>query len=209
MVQLPGGNLPSPTLRRPTHPSDHTLYIVTPRHIQTPTINQWTVSVQQDSSRLGYPSPISATRTPTSGSDMPEPRRILSGHIDWCHRLVHALTPTTGLPKAGAACSSTTNSNNRTVLSLINPVQGQGYSPTMTQIDDGANSSYNGLLAVIHRMSNSFQLHLANYPGVAQFQIPPTADSIARTALRRAPHLQHHLVASSHFTSLQADWRAG
>jgi hypothetical protein len=73
------------------------------------------------------------------------------------------LTPTTGLPANGAACSNSSNSNFRTVLSLINPAQGVYYSNGMVIVDDEATSSYNGLITTVqHRMSKDFSF-LANY----------------------------------------------
>jgi Carboxypeptidase regulatory-like domain len=218
----PGGN-PFPIANPPQTNSPfptNTLYIVTPRHIQTPTINQWTASVQQD---LGHGWDMSITYLGNKNSHLwlgyaLNPAVFIPGTSTGAAGSCGALTPTTGLPKAGAACSSTTNSNNRTVLSLINPVQGQGYSPTMTQIDDGANSSYNGLLAVIqHRMSNNFSF-LANYTwshcisvGDSPGDIAgPTFQDSANPRMDRANcgfDVRHifntTFVASSHFTSLQ------
>lgn len=159
----PGGN-PFPIANPPQTTSPfptNTLYILTPRHIQTPTVNQWTASVQQDLGR-GWNMSLSYLGNKNS-------------HL-WLGRAINPAVYIPGTwtgpgscgaltisPGIGKACSSTTNSNDRTVLSLINPVQGAGYSPTMTQIDDGANSSYNGVLAAIqHRMSTNFSF-LANY----------------------------------------------
>ena len=101
---------------------------------------------------------------------------------------------------------------------MINPIQGQGYSPTMTQIDDGANSSYNGLLAVIqHRMSNNFSF-LANYTWSHCISIGDSPGDIAGPTFQDSANRRldrsncgfdvRHIfnttfVASSHFTSLQ------
>jgi hypothetical protein len=64
---------------------------------------------------------------------------------------------------AGTNCLTLGNANNRTPLTLANPTQGVGYSPTMTLITDGGTSSYNGLITAIqHRMSSNFGF-LANY----------------------------------------------
>ena len=218
----PGGN-PFPIANPPTTNSPfltNTLYVLIPRHIETPTINQWTASVQQD---LGRGWNMSITYLGNKNSHLwlgtaLNPSVFIPGTSTGIAGSCGALTPTTGLPAAGTACSTTTNSNNRTVLSLINPVQGAGYSPTMTQIDDGSNSSYNGVIGVIqHRMSNDFSF-LANYTwshcisvGDAPGDIAaPTFMNSANRRLDRAAcgfDVRHifntTLVASSHFTSLQ------
>lgn len=62
----------------------------------------------------------------------------------------------------GSACSTTGNTNQRRVLYLANPDQGQYYGPVITT-DNGANATYNGLLTSIqHRFSHGFTF-LANY----------------------------------------------
>ena len=59
-------------------------------------------------------------------------------------------------------CSTTGNTNQRRVLYLDNPQSGSYFSD-LTQIDDGANASYNALLlSVNHRLSHNFSA-LANY----------------------------------------------
>jgi hypothetical protein len=58
--------------------------------------------------------------------------------------------------------SSTSNTDQRRVMYLLNPAQGQYYGSVITT-DDGANTTYNGLLTSIqHRFSHGFTL-LANY----------------------------------------------
>jgi hypothetical protein len=222
----PGGN-PFPIANPPQSTSPfptNTLYILIPRHIQTPTVNQWTASVEQD---LGHGWNMSISYLGNKNSHLwlgraLNPAVYIPGVSNGLTGSCGSLTPTTGLPAAGKPCSSTANSNNRTVLSLINPAQGAGYSPTMTQIDDGANSSYNGLLAVIQdRMSKNFSF-LANYtwshcisdgdqPG--DIAAPSYEDSANRRMDRAncgfdVRHIFNTtFVASSHFDSLHG-WAA-
>jgi len=158
---FPGTFPPNASSTFPTN----TLYVLLPPHIQTPTVNQWTASVQQD---LGSGWSLSLNYLGNKNSHLwlgrgINPSIYIAGNSTGAIGSCGTLTPTTGLPTAGKPCSSTTNANNRTVLSLINPVQGQLYSDAMVQIDDGANSSYHGLIvAVQHRMSSDFSF-LANY----------------------------------------------
>ena len=159
----PGGNpfpIASPPLSTSPFPTN-TLYVLIPRNIQTPTVNQWTAGVQQD---LGGGWNMSISYLGNKNSHLWLGRAINNSiYIPGTWTGPGSCGALTISPGIGKACSSTTNSNVRTVLSLINPTQGQGYSPTMTQIDDGANSSYNGIIAAIqHRMSKDFSF-LGNY----------------------------------------------
>ncbi|WP_213803923.1 TonB-dependent receptor [Granulicella sp. dw_53] len=215
---FPIANPPQSTSPFPTN----TLYVLIPRHIQTPTVNQWTASVQQD---LGRGWNMSITYLGNKNSHLwlgkaINPAVYIPG--TWrgpgtCGALAVAPTTATNLTGVGNPCSSVANSNDRTVLSLINHAQGIGYSPTMTQIDDGANSSYNGLLALIqHRMSNNFSF-LANYTWshcISTGDSPgdvaaPTYENSANPRLDRANcgyDVRHifntTFVASTHFSSL-------
>ncbi|HEY1215720.1 MAG TPA: TonB-dependent receptor [Bryobacteraceae bacterium] len=136
-------------------------YVLLPRNIRTPTIYQWTASVQQDLGR-GWMMSVSYLGNHNA-------------HL-WLGRAINPATYIQGTwtgpgscgaltvsPGTGTACSTTGNAAQRTVLALANPTQGAYFSPTMTSISDGFDSNYNGVIAAIqHRMSNSFSL-LTNY----------------------------------------------
>ncbi len=63
---------------------------------------------------------------------------------------------------APGLCSTTSNTNQRRVLSLLNPVLGAGYA-SVNVSDDGAVAHYNGMLVSLnHRLANNFTF-LANY----------------------------------------------
>lgn len=66
-----------------------------------------------------------------------------------------------GLTQDGP-CSTTSNTNQRRLLSLADPVQGAFYSDIF-QADDGGNAEYHGLLMKVeHRFTNNYTI-LANY----------------------------------------------
>ncbi len=65
------------------------------------------------------------------------------------------------LPKAGAACSTTGNTQARRYLNSINPTQGAYYA-TIGTLDDGGIANYNGLLSSVQRQSKLTSL-IANY----------------------------------------------
>ena len=160
----PGGN-PFPGVFPPdataTFPTN-TLWILLPRHIQTPVVYQWNASVQQDFGR-GWMFSINYLGNHASHQWLGQginPAVYIPGK--WtgpgsCGAMV------TAPGKVGTDCSTLGNPNDRTILTLANPTQGVGYSPTMTLISDGNDTSYNGVITAIqHRMSNDFSF-LANY----------------------------------------------
>lgn len=163
----PGGNPfpgvfpPDATSRFPTN----TLWILLPRHIQTPVVYQWTASVQQDFGR-GWMFSINYLGNHGSHQWLGQginPAVYIPGKWNGpgtCGKMVTNPDPS---GKLGTDCSTLGNPNDRTMLTLANPTQGVSYSPTMTLIDDGNDTSYNGVITAIqHRMSNNFSF-LANY----------------------------------------------
>ncbi len=122
------------------------LYIVLPPNMKPTTMAQWNMTYQRQLSG-NWMASVSYMGSKTS-------------HV-W---LQQDTDPAVYIPGtcSGKACSSTTNSNQRRVLYLINPAQGQ-YIAQMIFGDPGGNSFYHGLLASVrHRFSQSFSL-LANY----------------------------------------------
>jgi len=138
----PGGDpfpIPSPPPSNVPFPTA-AAYVVLPPHPKTEYMVQWNLTYQ----------------------------RQLSG--DWLatvsyigNKTIHAwlaldLNYAVYIPGA----SSTANTAQRRVLSLLNPTQGQYYN-TLITTDDGATTNYNGLLlSVQHRFSNHFTM-LTNY----------------------------------------------
>lgn len=72
-----------------------------------------------------------------------------------------ALTVGNGLPANGAACSSTSNTQQRRVLSQQNFAQGKYYA-TIGQYDDQGSANYNGLLASVQTHTRTVDF-VANY----------------------------------------------
>jgi hypothetical protein len=144
-----------------TFPSG-SLYVIIPQNLHTPTVNQWTVSVQQD---LGKGWDFSLNYLGNKNSHLwvgtsYNPSVFIPGVSTGVAGSCGALTP---VPAKNTACSSTKNTAARTRLVLKNATQGAFYNYQMTLLDDGANSSYNGVIAALqHRMSHNFSF-LANY----------------------------------------------
>lgn len=136
-------------------------YVLLPRNIRTPTVYQWTASVQQD---LGRGWMMSLSYLGNHNAHLWLGRAINPAvYIPGTWTGAGSCGALTVSPGTGSACSTVGNAPQRTVLALANPTQGAFFSPTMTLISDGYDSSYNGVIAAVqHRMSDSFSL-LTNY----------------------------------------------
>lgn len=144
----PGGNpfpSPSPPSANQVFPAGVQYYNY-PLHARPTSVYQWNLSYER---QLANNWLVSATYIGNKSS-----------HI-WTGEDVN---PAVYIPGtcSGSPCSTTSNTNQRRVLSLINPVAGALISDIF-QADDGANSEYNGLLLKAeHRFSNHYTM-IANY----------------------------------------------
>jgi hypothetical protein len=116
------------------------VFITYPKSAKPTYIQQWNVSFQQQlASNWGVTLSYVGNKTT---------------HI-W---LTREINPAVYIP----GTSTTTNTNQRRVLSLLNPTQGAFYS-NMNFLDDGGNGNYNGaLVSVEKRFSHNFSM-FSNY----------------------------------------------
>jgi hypothetical protein len=144
----PGGNpfpSPSPPSKNQFFPPEGQYYNY-PLHAHPTSVNQWNVSYER---QLGNNWLVSGTYIGNKSS-----------HI-WTGEDVD---PGVYIPGTcgGSPCSTTSNTNQRRVLYLQNPVAGSLISD-IYQADDGANAEYQGLLLKAeHRFSNHYSI-LGNY----------------------------------------------
>ena len=220
----PGGN-PFPGVFPPNASSTFptgALFVLIPKNLKVPVVNQWTASVQQD---LGHGWNLSINYLGNKTTHLwlgtsPNPAVYIPGTSTG---VVGSCGAMAVVPAAGTSCSSTQNTANRTKLALANYAQGQFYSYSMALLDVEANANYHGLITTIqHRMSNNFSF-LANYtwshcisPGDAggdvtggSYQNPsnPRADR-SNCGFDTRHIFNTTFVASSHFNSLPGYARA-
>ena len=165
-ANVPGGN-PFPLPQIPTRNVSFPLagsQVVVPRHIHSPIVYQYNVGMQHLFGRdwvfsLSYLGNI--TNHSWIGNEINQAVYI-PGTRATAAATCGGLTASSGLPAVGAACSSTSNTQNRRILSLANQAYGAYYS-TQVIPNDGANASYNGMLTSLeHRFAHNYTV-LANY----------------------------------------------
>lgn len=223
---FPGVFPPDATSVFPTN----TLWVLLQRTMKTPIIYQWNASVQQDLGNgwmfsINYLGNQQAHQWIGNGMNAAVYIPGTWSGQGSCGGIpqvpVSSGVNTVLYPQVGQLCSSTSNTNARTPLTIANNSQGQGYSPTMTLISDGGTTSYNGVITAIqHRMSNNFSF-LANYTWSKCLSIVdnpgdvagPSYEHTSNARLDRGPcgfdarHIFNTtLVASSHFQSLKG-WK--
>lgn len=140
------------------------IYVNSPLHIKPMYLQQWNMSVQRQfgSWLLGATYLGNTTKhLPTSFEANPAVYipGTNTGVPGACGSVM--TTTATGLPKTGALCSSTANTNFRRLLYQANPSQGQYYA-TIGQYDDGGVANYNGALVSVQHRGTTFDV-VANY----------------------------------------------
>ena len=114
------------------------VYVNAPLEIKPTYLQQWNLSVQRQIGEWLFAASYLGNK---------------STHL-WTGREVN--------PALYSAAATLSNTNQRRVLYMLNPTEGQYYG-TIGQIDDGGTSSYNGmLLSAQRRLANNFSV-LANY----------------------------------------------
>ncbi|MBV9155479.1 MAG: TonB-dependent receptor [Acidobacteriaceae bacterium] len=149
------------------------VYVNEPLHVRTPYLQQWDLSIQK---QIGSNILLSATYLGNStthlwtGTEM-DPAVYISGV---CGR---------------SACSTNSNTNQRRVLYLQNPTQGQYYS-TIGMLDDGGKAEYDGLLLTAQKRLSSHFSALANWTWSHCISDPETTELTGPTYVNPANRAQ-------------------
>lgn len=140
----PGGNPFPPSA---AYFPQYALWIVSPNNLHPTSVAQWNATYQR---QIGQDYVVSASYIGNKTS-----------HI-WVGQELNPAIYSPAVCAEFAKGCTTSNTNQRKLLSQINPAQGQYYG-NVDQIDDGANASYNALLlSVVRRLTRGVSL-LANY----------------------------------------------
>ncbi len=147
-LDYPGGDpypLPYPPTKSATFVPE-AVYINDPLHPRPTYVQEWNVSIQQ---QLGPNWLLTANYI---GNE--------SSHI-WA---LYQADPAVYIPGqcASGACSTIANTNSRRILAQLSPVTGAAFSSIDT-VNDGATSSYNGMLLSLNRRLKSNLSLLFNY----------------------------------------------
>jgi hypothetical protein len=231
-ASYPGGD-PFPALNTlsTTAPfAQEGVYVNSPLHIQPFYLEQWNLSIQRQVSSWLFGVAYLGNRSihlPTS-YEM-DPALFIAGTSTGVTGSCGNLTPTTGLPANGKACSSTGNYNQRRLLYQQNASQGIYYS-TIGMYDDEGIADYEGMLISVQRRAKQMNI-VANYTLAhclsesetteltgPSYQIPPAINPNGRrysysncdsdrrqvanvSLILNAPKFSNHLV-----NTLASDW---
>jgi hypothetical protein len=139
---------------------------VYPNQFPTPYVVQWTASIQQELGR-GWQMQIDYIGNKTTHSPYGYPLNPVV-YIPGTYSVAGSCGNIAAAPKAGAACSTTANSQSRSLLQMINPTQGAYYlggggGGASTLMVAGANARYDGLVSTIQHRASSYFTFLANH----------------------------------------------
>ena len=155
-ANYPGGNPLPIVFDRNYKFSTNSAYITANLHWKPTTVNQFALSIQK---QLGTDWLLAANYIGNTTTHM-----AIAGQLNPAVFLgTGPCTLNTGTgPVSYPICSTTANTNQRRVLSLQNPAQGQYYA-NLSMTDDGGTMSYNGLYMTAQKRLSRGTTMLANY----------------------------------------------
>jgi hypothetical protein len=148
----------------------------------------WNLSVQR---QIGNDWLVSASYVGSHiihmlGSEQLNPAIYFPGNADasgTCSAQGYTFRPSTG---PNSVCSTTTNTNNRRVLSLVDPINTGNYVANLVQIQSGGKSSYNGMLLEVRKRAGKGVTLAGNYTWahcLAPFQSNEAGDTGANPGI--------------------------
>jgi hypothetical protein len=159
-----GGN-PFPVVRTPnmTFPAAAS-YSLFPQDFRKAYIHQWNLAIQK---QVGMDWLVAANYLGNSGIHLQngyeaDPAVYIPGVGDANGNCTFNGQKAPFTVSPGAACSTTSNTNQRRTLYLANPAQGQYYG-TMLQSDDGATRNYHAMALTLQKRRTKGVTVLANY----------------------------------------------
>jgi len=157
----------------------YSLYGTHPMHDATTYMNQWNLNIER---QFGANWLVAANYVGNNGIHMPVPVQLNPA-------VFLGLGPCTINGVTYSTCSTTANTNQRRVLYLKNPAEGQYYSG-VARLENNATQNYNGLLLKVQRrlsggvsiLSNYTWSHCISYPW--DFTLTTGIDADRRRAFR-------------------------
>jgi len=190
---VPGGN-PFPLSQIPSKTTSFPLagsQVLTPRNIHSPIVYQYNAGMQHLFGKdwLFSMTYLGNTMNHSWIGNEINPSVYIPGISTGAAGSCGSLTTGLGLPAAGTACSNTSNTQNRRILSLANQASGAFYS-TQVIANDGANSNYNGLLTSLeHKFAHNYTI-LANYTWSKCLNIGPLTTLATEGAVQNPYNLK-------------------
>ncbi|HWB33363.1 MAG TPA: carboxypeptidase regulatory-like domain-containing protein [Acidobacteriaceae bacterium] len=167
----PGNPFPQPFVPPSTQQFQTGLQFITyPLEFPTPYVMQWTASMQHQMSH-GWQMQLQYIGNKTTHMPYGYPTApviYIPGNWTGAGTCMSAYGPLLTSPGNNKPCSSTGNSQARSMLTLLNPSQGPYYlagggGGASTLMVAGSNASYNALVATIQHRASQYFTFLANY----------------------------------------------